>query len=137
MEGKIFDFSEFKKRKEETEAKKVEEKKPEDEGLSGIQGLMMDMVKQVTDAGGMEKTVSDAILAFQLEFSPNGEVIRKVRSFVKPQSTVYREAYGRADRLPLEEIRGQIEDATEALIKKHPTWYVVLMDNLKNRSKPK
>ena len=100
-------------------------------------GMMADMIGQVSDAGGADKSVSDALSAFQLEFSPNGVIINKVRYSVNPQSTAYREAYERADQLSLEEIRGQIESANEMPIKAHPTWYVVLIDNLMNRSKPK
>ena len=135
--NEIADFSEFKRRKEEGEAKKVGNKESKTDGLSGMQSLMMDMVKQVTAAGATEKPVSDALLFFQLEFSPNGVVINKVRREVNPQSTTYKDYYSRATQLSLEEIRGQIEDATETLIKKSPTWYVVLLDRLRVMSNPK
>lgn len=143
MENNIFDFSEFKRKKEEPLSKEIKEesgsenirdKKLERDSFSEFQRLM-GMAGQGPDAGATEKLVSDGVLTLQLRASPNGRAIDKVRSFVRPQSAAYLDAYGRASNLSLEEIRGQIESATESLIKSHPTWYVVLMDNLKRRSK--
>ena len=45
--NEIADFSEFKRRKEEGEAKKVGNKESKTDGLSGMQSLMMDMVKPI------------------------------------------------------------------------------------------
>jgi len=119
--GEIINFDDFRNRRE-AEASEVDHK--ETLGKEEMfQGLMEGLLKPE----GLEM-ISGFIGIAQLSEKPIGRIIKGIRGQISISSTTYKESYQRAIKLSMEEVFGQLSEATEQQINSHPTWYCVLWD---------
>ena len=102
----------------------------------------VDMVQEIAEVIAEEyQHVKNGILGHLKEFqflarlaeSPKHRDLVTAAGIVNRGSSTYRDYQKRAAKLPTEEIRGQLEMATSNMIMSHPTWYVVIHEELATR----